>query len=177
MENEIWKKVPWFPLYSVSNIGRVKKENYNKTGQERIFLPKPSGRWYIIIHVGGKKFLSLHRMIAFTFLWIPPWEEYQVNHIDGCKTNNKISNLEWVTPRQNVRHSFDSLYRISSPPRWMKNPSSKKIYQCYKDWSKIKLWHWVRAVAEHLWYDHSAIVKCCKWKQNYHKWFRWEYAK
>lgn len=54
----------------------------------------------------------VHRAIALTFIPIPekykdiPIEQLQVNHIDGNKTNNDISNLEWCTCKENVHHAI-----------------------------------------------------------------------
>jgi hypothetical protein len=56
----------------------------------------------------GRKPYRLHRLIAKAFL--PNYsDELQVNHIDGDKANNKLSNLEMVTGSQNMYHSWNSL--------------------------------------------------------------------
>lgn len=54
----------------------------------------------------------IHRAVALTFIPIPdkykdiPIQQLQVNHIDGNKTNNDISNLEWCTCKENVNHAI-----------------------------------------------------------------------
>lgn len=55
--------------------------------------------------VGGKpNNRYVHRLVAELFL--PEWDsELQVNHIDGDKWNNHVSNLEMVTPSQNILHA------------------------------------------------------------------------
>lgn len=53
-----------------------------------------------------KKFL-VHRLVAITHLPNPN-NLPEVNHKDGNKLNNKVSNLEWVTRNQNIQHSFDT---------------------------------------------------------------------
>lgn len=47
----------------------------------------------------------MHRVVAEAFLGPAPFPRADVNHIDGCKTNNNLSNLEWVTRQENVDHA------------------------------------------------------------------------
>lgn len=54
---------------------------------------------------GKNKQLSIHKLIAEHFL-PNPYNYPQVNHIDGDKTNNNISNIEWCTAKQNINHAF-----------------------------------------------------------------------
>lgn len=90
---EIWKKIPDLPGYSVSNKGRVKKDS---TGQIMV-LSKNGGYCRITIS------RHVHRLVAEAFLEKPDdTQKNWVDHIDGDRSNNNVSNLRWVTPSENA---------------------------------------------------------------------------
>lgn len=90
--------------YSVSNLGRIRN---NETGT----ILKPSykkGYLTIGLYLDGKQHTKiLHRLIAKEF--IPnPENKAEVNHINGVKDDNRVDNLEWVTPTENKQHAIDN---------------------------------------------------------------------
>ena len=102
LENEIWKQV-YIPEkdttnYFVSSLGRFK----NSKG---IIMKdyKPHHTGYIYVRVNIDKY-ALHRLVALTFIDNPESKPF-VNHIDGNKTNNSLTNLEWTTVKENNLHN------------------------------------------------------------------------
>lgn len=55
---------------------------------------------------GGKKTMRLHRLVMMAFNPVDNMEELEVNHIDGNKCNNDLSNLEWCTRSENQQHAY-----------------------------------------------------------------------
>ncbi|MBD3878207.1 MAG: HNH endonuclease [Quinella sp. 1Q5] len=98
---ELWKD---FSGYQVSNFGRVK--SFHK-GKVKILKPQLNQHGYLYVQLRTEKKIKpfrIHRLAAQCF--IPnPEEKAQVNHIDGNKFNNHVSNLEWCTPSDNQRHA------------------------------------------------------------------------
>ena len=100
---EVWNTIKECKRYSVSNLGRVRNEH---TG--RILKPRNNGSGYmkvILCDSGVRINRNIHRLVAITF--IPnPESKRCVNHIDGDKSNNCVTNLEWVTHSENNYHAF-----------------------------------------------------------------------
>lgn len=55
---------------------------------------------------GGTRYLPFHRIKMMAFAPVENMDSLQVNHIDGNKENNELSNLEWVTSKQNIQHAW-----------------------------------------------------------------------
>lgn len=117
MEEEIWKDYPgWEGYYQVSSEGRVKslaRTITNKRGAykfipERLLKLTPNLSGYIVVSLSRNNVedhYGVHFMVAKTFVYNDnPTVKTEVNHINECKTDNRFSNLEWVSRSQNVKH-------------------------------------------------------------------------
>ena len=99
---EIWKDIKGYEgLYQVSNLGRVKRIT---TG--RVLKPLKHANGYLMVKLSKNSIVytkTVHRLVAEAF--IPnPEHKSEINHIDENKTNNNVSNLEWMTRTENINH-------------------------------------------------------------------------
>ena len=103
-----WEKITNRPNYSVSETGLIRND---KTG--RILKAHLGTSGYYQVMLGRKTSpLYVHRLVAIAFLNNPD-KLPQVDHIDGDKTNNNVSNLRWVTVSENC-WSFGYRERIEN---------------------------------------------------------------
>lgn len=100
-------KVEGHPNYLVRDDGLVWSTNVN-----RFLKPELGTRGYRRVNLNGKRYL-VHRLVAMAFL--PNVNSKpQVNHIDGNKSNNALTNLEWATASENGRHASETgLYKAA----------------------------------------------------------------
>lgn len=109
---EKWKEIPGYESrYLISNTGAVKSLVYfhngkTVTNKERI-LRQVNNRGYLRVALtdftGIVKHHCVHRLVLSAFKGS---STLSVNHIDGNKQNNNLSNLEWVTHSENQKHAY-----------------------------------------------------------------------
>lgn len=147
---EIWKDITGYEgIYQVSNYGNIKSLS-RKIGavlkKDRIMIPAMNNGYCQLVlenKEGKRKLHRVHRVVAQMFLPNPE-NKSQVNHKNGIRNDNHVSNLEWCTPSENLFHSYQKLNR--KPPTSLKamfgkvNPMSKPIvcsngkqYDCIND--------------------------------------------
>jgi len=121
------KLIPNYPEYSITPDGKVfshKKPGGNGRGKvldysyKRELKPQLSKKGYLIIileqNTNRMKNTSIHRLVAETY--IPNPNNYDtINHIDENKTNNHVSNLEWMSNADNVAYSQAKIRLIETP--------------------------------------------------------------
>lgn len=101
---EKWQVLENFPDYQISTLGRVFSMK-----RDKILKPYKS-RGYCLVDLGTRKIkrcaVYVHRLVAETFIPNPEHKE-EVNHKNSKRDDNRVENLEWVTPKENVRHSYE----------------------------------------------------------------------
>lgn len=117
---EEWKE--YLPGYWVSNMGRVwseKTKRFLKLGTNK------EGYKFCVVTLGKRKLCKVIKPhIAVAKLFIQNKNNYpMVNHIDGVKTNNIVTNLEWCTAKQNAEHA--NKFGLIKRNRGEENHSSK----------------------------------------------------
>lgn len=170
---EIWKPVVGYEgLYEVSNLSRIRSLPRNTKNQYKLGTIKKctilnTGYYYVNLYKNKhSRRCLLHRIVAEAF--IPNPSNFPcVNHKDGNKLNNDITNLEWCTYSYNEKHAFDTN---------LKKSYKKKVNQYTLDGVFIKTWN---SIAEaNKFYNTSHISECCNTnsKRNITKGYLWRYA-
>lgn len=102
---EVWKDITGLEgLFQISNFGRLKNV---KNGYIRKSTNKKGGYFSVVLtdSNGNDIHTRIHRLVAQAFIGEIP-KGYQVHHIDGNKQNNRIDNLEILSPSEHARKSM-----------------------------------------------------------------------
>lgn len=146
--SEIWKDIPGFEdRYQVSTFGNIRSIQDNH-GNFRI---KPRATWvstkgyrYVQLFIKDKRHnVSVHHAVASAFIPNPD-QKSTINHIDGNKLNNHVSNLEWATYSENLRHAHvNGLAKGQTHWKGKKGGSSSKYHNVTYDSSRDR---WIASV-------------------------------
>jgi hypothetical protein len=117
-DSEIWKAIDGFDsIFQVSTHGRLRSTTRTinaKNGKIKILKGKlmasgiKNNGYYMACICYNYKIMNftIHRLMALAFIPRIEGKDF-VNHIDGNRANNNLSNLEWVTRKENVRHGVE----------------------------------------------------------------------
>ena len=185
--DEIWKDITGYEgLYQVSNLGKVKSLNKSiirNNGRRQTFKEKTlkkglssNGYYSVSLTKNGKgKTFNIHKLVATAFIENKNNDKC-INHIDGNKRNNNVTNLEWCSYGHNEKEAYK--LRLKKPSNEGKkgalNPSSKKVYQ-YKNGLLIKVWDSLTSTGESGEYNYRCVGNCCLGKQKEYKGYKWKY--
>lgn len=156
-ETEKWKDVSGYEdLYQISNLGRIKSFNLNK---ETILNTGNCLSYQNIVLCKNKIRTTkrIHRLVAEAFI-LNPENKPQVNHINGLKYDNSVSNLEWVTSSENNTHRINTLCYSHSEDT--KNKISKNSKKSRKVICSVtgKIWLSVKECSVELEHNHLKLI-------------------
>ena len=178
MIEEIWKDIPNYEgIYQVSNLGRVKSlKRFRKgkngslvTVKEKILKPRMLNSGYYIVHLcknSIQKWYQVHRIVWEAFNGSIS-EGLQVNHINEVKTDNRLSNLNLMTRKENINYGTGIERRAKK--------QSKVVLQFTLDNILVKEYPSAHQAERETGFEHANICACCNGKLKTAYNYIWKY--
>jgi hypothetical protein len=188
MENEKWKDIAGYEgHYQISNHGRVKSLDriaYNGQSDHllkgRILSSRKSMAGYNTVQLWKNnkgKIQLVHRLLAIHFILNPNPEIFdQVNHLDGNRANNNLSNLEWANNSTNQLHRYSVLGKKCAHKGQynLAKFRPRPIMQLTKEGVLVKTYPSI-SEAKRQGFEPRNISLCLRGKVNSHKNYQWKY--
>lgn len=175
---ELFKDIEGFEgRYQVGTLGSVVSLNYLGTRMPRKLKPTKHHLGYMMVGLGAKNLKMVHTLVAKAFIPNPENKPY-VNHIDGNKANNRVSNLEWVTSKENMNHAIRTGLRDPHKNNHQKGKdvvNSRSVDQYSKDGAFIKHWECISDAARAIGCNPCMIVNNASGRTKSAHGFVWKY--
>lgn len=171
---EVWKTIDGFDgKYEVSNTGNVRNKLTKKNLSQHLIN---SGYLKTNIKYKGKSHNRLvHRLVAMSFC-NGFNEGMQVNHINADRTDNRSANLEWVTPKENVRDTISrGTFNVISAHAVARERRKRPVAQIDSSGSIINTFESAREAAKSVGIHENCISRVCRGERKYSKGYQWSY--
>ena len=165
-----WKQIDNLP-YSVNKNGDVRND---RTGKILKPVIVSGGYLQVRLWVNYKVYNKLvHRLVANAYIDNPFGKE-TVNHLDGNKQNNNVSNLEWATKSENQKHRYDVLgKRGHNPSTQEANEACRKKVRCL---DTGYVYNSITEAARKVNGSQPGLSECLIKNRKEYKGMRWEYV-
>ena len=170
---EEWRMINQFPNYSVSNLGNVMNNKTNKIMK----LCLKGGYYHIgLSNVKNRKNMKVHRLVALAFIDNPE-NKPEVNHINKNKLDNSISNLEWVTHKENMIHKSNGLIYKSNKNKPINriDKITGEILEKFKSIEDAGIWAFKNNFTSNSHNGRNSIGNCVNGLSNTAYGFGWQY--
>lgn len=143
------------PGYYIAPDGKVLKELSTRTGW--------GYKWTKVRSGGKQKSMFIHRMLASAYVPNPDGKP-QVNHKNGNKLDNRIENLEWVTPSENTQHAHR---------KGLVTPRHQPCAMLDADGRQLRTFYSIKEAGEFLKASGAGISRCLSGQQKTAYGYRW----
>ena len=179
MENNLnnIKGLEQYEGYTITDEGKIISYK-GKVPKELVLQKDQKGYLFVRLRYNSPK---IHRLVAISFIENPE-DKPQVNHIDGDKENNHVSNLEWVTNQENMTHAWKLGLQNNKHAEKENNyqwdgdhTNCKKVVQKDLEGNELNTYKSIAIASRDTGYERSGISKTCNNKQSKFKGYKWEF--
>lgn len=170
---EDWKEIPDIPNYLVSTSGQIRRQGSLTDHSVR------DHKGYLVTDLytnGNRCTKRVHRLVAEAFIPNPD-NKPEVNHKDGNRHNNAVSNLEWVTKTENCRHAWDTgLVKPSYGMLGKSNPNAGRKGRPFRIIETGEIFGTLQECEKAINGNNRHINDCLRGRQCTHRGYHFEYV-
>jgi hypothetical protein len=121
---EEWRPIPGYPFYEASDLGRIRRSAPGQgTYVNRILKLRPDIDGYLrcdLYHKGERSNEAVAKLVMLAFIGERPHRWYHIDHINAVRDDDRLVNLEYVTPAENMKRAYQrklALIKARNPTR------------------------------------------------------------